>query len=151
MLRLLHFLCAVFGRRFIKMNFRILSQLTSGSDVLRTLGATVGEKSHIYSDICVYNLIDFGCENLRIGSHVYIGPRCTFDLTAPITIEDHVSVSAQVTFITHLDVGSGPLKQRVPRKEGPIIVKQGAWLGVNSTVLHDVTIGEEAMIGAMTL
>ena len=151
MLKIVHLLQALLGRSFIKMNFRILSQLTSGSDVLRALGATVGERTHIYSDICVYNLDNYGCENLRIGSNVYVGPRCLFDLTSPITIEDEVSVSAQVSFITHLDVGSGPLKQKVPRKQGPIVVKRGAWLGVNTTVLHEVTIGENAMIGAMTL
>jgi acetyltransferase-like isoleucine patch superfamily enzyme len=93
----------------------------------------------------------YSCRNLSIGSNVYIGPRCLFDLTSKITIEGDVSISAQVSFITHLDVGNQPLKKKVPRKEGPIIVNKGAWVGVNSTVLHGVTIGEYAMVGAMSL
>lgn len=147
----LYFVRAVFGKAFIKMNFRFWSQLASTCSVLRVLGATVGTNTHIYSDICVYNMDGYSCRNLSIGSNVYIGPRCLFDLTSKITIEGDVSISAQVSFITHLDVGNQPLKKKVPRKEGPIIVNKGAWVGVNSTVLHGVTIGEYAMVGAMSL
>lgn len=147
----LYFVWAVFGRAFVKMYFRFWSQLASTRSVLQVLGATVGTNTHIYSDICVYNLDNYSCNNLSIGSNVYIGPRCLFDLTAKITIEDDVSISAQVSFITHLDVGNQPLKKRVPRQEGPITVNRGAWVGVNSTVLHGVTIGEYAMVGAMSL
>jgi acetyltransferase-like isoleucine patch superfamily enzyme len=142
---------AILGNGFIKMNFHRFSQFTSACDVLRLMGASVGERTHIYSDICIYNLAQGDCRHLTIGSNVYTGPRCVFDLTAPITIEDYASVSAQVSFITHLDVGDGPLKGMVPRQEGAITVKRGAWIGVNSTVLHNVTIGESAMVGAMSL
>ena len=147
----LYFIRAVFGKALIKMNFRFWSQLASTCAVLRVLGATVGKHTHIYSDICVYNLEGYGCRNLSIGSNVYIGPRCLFDLTSKVTIEDDVSISAQVSFITHLDVGNQPLKKKVPREEGPITVNKSAWVGVNSTVLHNVTIGEGAMVGAMSL
>jgi acetyltransferase-like isoleucine patch superfamily enzyme len=82
---------------------------------------------------------------------VYIGPRCVFDLTSKITIEDDAAISAQVSFVTHLDVGNQPLKQKVPRIEGTITVKRGAWIGVNSTILQNVEIGEFAMVGAMSL
>src|SRR5438309_9805575 len=133
MLLLVHFCRFVFGKAFIKMNFRILSQLVSASNVLRTLGATVGKGTHIYSDICIYNMDNWDCSNLNIGSNVYIGPRCLFDLTSKVTIEDDVSISAQVSFITHLDVGNQPLKEKVPREEGAVTVKRGAWIGVNTT------------------
>jgi acetyltransferase-like isoleucine patch superfamily enzyme len=151
MLGLLMGIRFVLGKSFIKMNFQILSQLASAAAVLRALGASVGTRTHIHSDICVYNLNQWSCRNLKIGSNVYIGPRCLFDLTSPITIEDDVSVSAQVSFITHLDVGNQPLKARVPRREGPILLKSGAWVGVNTTILQDVTIGEYAMVGALSL
>ena len=148
LLRLIRLIC---GKAVIKANLRIFSQLTSTCEVLKVLGATVGENTHIYSDICVYNMKDWNCSNLKIGSNVYIGPRCTFDLTSQITIEDDVAISAQVTFVTHLDVGNQPLKQKVPRTEGAIIVRRGAWVGVNTTILQNVEIGEFAMVGAMSL
>lgn len=141
----------LFGRAVITMNFHRLSQLGTTANVLRVLGARVGNNTHIYADIRVYNGTRRGCENLTIGSNVYIGPECLFDLTGAIEIEDNVSVSARVTFITHLDVGSGVLKQSVPREEGGIAVRRGAWVGVNSTILANVTIGENAMVGAMSL
>lgn len=147
----LHFCRLVLGKAFIQMNFRVLSQLATASNVLRVLGATVGTNTHIYSDIRIYNSKSRSCRNLNIGSNVYIGPRCLFDLTSEITIEDDVSVSAQVSFITHLDVGNQPLKKIVPRKEGAIRVRTGAWIGVNTTILDNVTIGEGAMVGAMSL
>jgi acetyltransferase-like isoleucine patch superfamily enzyme len=139
------------GKAFIKMNFHVLSQLTSASSVLRVLGASVGSGTHIPSDICIDNAASYSCQNLTIGSNVYIGPRCLFDLTSKIVIEDDAAISAQVTFVTHLDVGDQPLKEKAPRREGPITVKRGAWVGVNTTILHDVTIGEFAMVGAMSL
>ena len=133
------------------MNFRILSQLASANSVLRVLGASVGKCTHIPADICVYNLDHNSCHKLKIGSNVYIGPRCLFDLTSSIVIEDDVAISAQVSFITHLDVGNQPLKQRISRREGPILVKRGAWVGVNTTILDNVIIGEFAAVGAMSL
>lgn len=142
---------AACGPAVIKMNFHLLSQLISASEVLRILGATVGERTHIPADLCIYNLDRWSCHNLRIGSNVYIGPRCIFDLTAPIAIADDVAISAQVSLITHLDVGNQPLKQVCPRREGPIRIDRGAWIGAGTTVLHDVTVGEFAMVGAMSL
>jgi acetyltransferase-like isoleucine patch superfamily enzyme len=151
MVPFLKLLRVLFGRAFIKMNFRLLSQLASASNVLRVLGATVGDNTRIHSDICIFNLHRYGCENLTIGSNVYVGPRCLFDLTSSIVIEDDAAISAQVSFVTHLDVGNQPLKKQVPRREGPITVKRGAWIGVNTTILHDVTVGEQAVVGAMSL
>ena len=151
MVWVLYLIRSAFGKSFIKMNFRILSQLASANSVLRVLGASVGKCTHIPADICVYNLDHNSCHKLKIGSNVYIGPRCLFDLTSSIVIEDDVAISAQVSFITHLDVGNQPLKQRIPRREGPILVKRGAWVGVNTTILDNVIIGEFAAVGAMSL
>jgi len=133
------------------MQFRLFSQLVSACNVLRILGATVGPRTSIASDICIQNAINRRCNNLSIGANVYIGPRCLFDLASKIIIEDDVVVSAQVSFVTHADVDNRPLRRIFPRREGPIIVQKGAWLGVNTTVLHGVTIGGCAMIGAMSL
>lgn len=149
----------LFGRKLIKMQFRFFSQLVSTANVLRILGATVGPHTSIASDICIQNAKNSRCDNLSIGANVYIGPRCLFDLASKIIIEDDVVVSAQVSFvthaqfsfITHADIGNMTLRHIFPRREGPITVQKGAWLGVNTTVLHGVTISKCAMIGAMSL
>lgn len=148
LLRLIRLIC---GKAIIRANLRILSQLTSTGKVLKVLGANVGENTSIFTDICVYNGKNSSCSNLTIGSNVSIGPRCVFDLSSKITIEDDAAISAQVSFITHLDVGNQPLRQKAPRTEGAITVKRGAWIGVNTTILQNVDIGEFAMVGAMSL
>ena len=133
------------------MQFRLFAQLVSAGKVLQILGATVGPRTSIASDICIQTEPDARCDNLSIGTNVYIGPRCLFDLSSKITIEDDVGVAAQVSFVTHVDVGNSPLRCIFPRREGPITVQKGAWLGVNTTILYGVTIGRCAMIGAMSL
>jgi acetyltransferase-like isoleucine patch superfamily enzyme len=141
----------VFGGAFIKMQFQLFSQLVSAANVLRILGATVGPRTSIASSICVQNTKDGKCDNLQIGKNVTIADRCLLDLASNIIIEDDVSIAAQVSFVTHADVGNTPLRHIFPRREGPITVQKGAWLGVNTTVLYGVTIGRCAMIGAMSL
>ena len=151
MVWVLYLIRFVFGKSFIKMNFTFLSKLVSAANVLRILGATVGSGARISSDIRVYNFDGRFCRNLTIGANVFIGPGCLFDLNSKVTIEDDVSVGPQVAFITHLDVGRQPLQSLIPKREGDITVRRGAWIGVNTTVLHGVTIGEFAMVGAMSL
>jgi acetyltransferase-like isoleucine patch superfamily enzyme len=133
------------------MQFRLFSQLVSARKVLQILGATVGPNTSIASDIRIWNANYRRCDNLLIGANVFIGPRCLFDLASKIIIEDDVVVSAQVSFVTHADVDNRPLRRIFPRREGPITVQKGAWLGVNTTILYGVTIGRCAMIGAMSL
>ena len=138
-------------RSFVLLRFNILARWLGASTVLRILGAEVGQDTTIAPDIRIQNAQRSRCSNLHIGRHVYIGPRCLFELASEITIEDDAALSADVSIITHADVGNRPLKGRFPRKEGPVVIRKGAWLGVTTTVLHGVEIGEYAAIGAMSL
>lgn len=138
-------------RSFVLLRFHILARWLGAATVLRLLGADVGRDTRIAPDIRIQNALCGRCSNLHIGRHVYIGPRCLFELASEITIGDDVALSADVSIITHADVGNRPLKERFPRKEGPVIIRKGAWLGVTTTVLHGVEIGEYAAIGAMSL
>jgi galactoside O-acetyltransferase len=141
----------VFGRRYILLRINEYSRWIGAVSILRILGASVGEGTHIEPGVRIQNARGGRCSNLRIGEHVYIGPECLFELASCITIEDYVVISARTTFVTHADVGDRPLKHRFPRKEGPIRVGKGTWVGVNTTVLHGVSIGEYTVIGAMSL
>jgi acetyltransferase-like isoleucine patch superfamily enzyme len=88
---------------------------------------------------------------LTIGSHVHIGTGVLIDLADRVTIEDYATLSMGANLITHIDVGPGPLSKRRPRKQGPVVIGRGAYLGVNATVLHGVTVGAEATLGAHAL
>ncbi len=118
--------------------------------LLREYGATVGERATIYGPLHVMNAAgDFS--NLTIGHDVYIGTDVLIDLADRVTIGDYVSLGMRSNLITSFDVGAGPLKERRARKQGPIVIGAGAYVGTNVTVLHGVTIGEQATIGAHCL
>lgn len=127
-----------------------LRQAIDCAPILREYGAQLGADPSIHGPLYIMNAQgDFS--SLTIGDHVYIGPDVLIDLADTVTIGDHVSVVARTTLITHLDVGEGPLKARRPRKHGPVVLEAGAYIGAGVTVLHGVTIGREATIGAHCL
>lgn len=127
-----------------------LRQAIDCAPILREYGATVGSAPSIHGPLHIMNAAgDFSA--LRIGDNVYIGPDVLIDLADTVTIGNHVSIVARSNLITHIDVGEGPLKERRPRKHGPVVIEDGAYLGAAVTVLHGVTIGREATIGAHCL
>jgi maltose O-acetyltransferase len=78
---------------------------------------------------------------LRIGSYCGFNDGCVFDLMAPITIGDHVSVGHEVRFLTTLGAQG-------KATAAPIRIGDGVWLGARSTILGGVTVGDGTVIGA---
>jgi maltose O-acetyltransferase len=78
---------------------------------------------------------------LRIGAYCGFNDGCVFDLSAPITIGDHVSVGHEVRFLT-------TLHQENIETVAPITVGDGVWLGTRCTLMGGVTIGAGTVIGA---
>ena len=147
----LYLIRIIIGRRYILYRLDKYSYFVGTDGVLKILGASVGEHTHIDPGIRIQNAIGGKCTNFQIGNHVYIGPGCLFDLASSIKIEDEAALSAQVSLVTHADVADRPLSVYFPRKEGPIVIGRGSWIGVNTTILHGVTIGQCSVIGAMSL
>jgi maltose O-acetyltransferase len=86
-------------------------------------------------------------ERIQLGSHVMIGPQCTFGALSPIRIGDRVRFSKGVTVETAgLDFSGGV--PPYPHNSKPITIERGAWIGARSLILGGVTIGEYAVIGA---
>ena len=118
--------------------------------ILREYGATVGDRVMFPGPITVVNAArDFS--NLSIGNDCHIGAETLFDLAERISIEDFATLSMRTTLITHIDAGPGPLSVRRPRKTGPVRIGRGAYLGAGATVLHGVSVGAEATVGAHAL
>jgi maltose O-acetyltransferase len=78
---------------------------------------------------------------LRIGAYCGLNDGCVFDLAAPVTIGDHVSVGHEVRFFTTSREGNG-------ETAAPITVGEGAWLGARCTLLAGVTVGAGSVVGA---
>lgn len=112
-------------------------------------GTKVWHFSHIQNGAVIGENCTFG-QNVNVGSEVKIGNSCKIQNNVSIyngvTLEDHVFCGPSCVFTNDL----------TPRAEFPkgsdhrvrTLVKQGASIGANATIVCGVTIGEYAMIGA---
>ncbi len=82
---------------------------------------------------------------LAIGSFCGLNEGCEFDLSAPVTIGNHVSVGHEVRFITTATVG------KVRDTRLPITIGDGVWLGARRTITAGVTIGADSVSWRRTL
>ena len=98
-------------------------------------GAVIGENCNICFNVFIEN-------DVTIGNNVII--KSGVQLWDGITFEDNVFVGPNVTFTNDLKPRSG---QRL-LNFFKTVVKKGASIGANSTILCGITIGEYAMIGA---
>lgn len=106
----------------------------------------------------------YGCEigdETKIGAFVeiqknaYVGKRCKISshtfICEGVTIEDNVFVGHSVAFINDIyprATTDGQLQTEADWKVDKTLVKKGASIGSGSTILANVTIGENAIIGA---
>ena len=121
---------------------------------LRKYGARIGERVQIHSPLIIHNASAEPGKHyahLVIRDDCYFGREVFFDLKDEIRIEECVTVSMRVTFITHTDVGKSPVAQRMPPSCAPIVLQRGAYVGAGAMILQGVEIGEEAVIGAGAL
>lgn len=97
--------------------------------------AKIGENCNINCQVFIENDVTIG-DNVTIKSGVQIWDG--------ITLEDDVFIGPNVTFINDLK----PRSKMYPESFVKTLIKKGASVGANSTILGGVTIGENAMIGA---
>ena len=116
---------------------------------LRALGSTIGEGSLIH-DITLFNLYRTGFPGLIIGRKCFIGDQCLIDLAERVELEDEVTFAERVTVLTHTNVGYAdhPLQEFFPAFSAPVVVKRGAFIGTNATLMPGITVGECAFVAA---
>lgn len=119
---------------------------------LRSFGARIGADVRFQSPLTIHNsgkIRGRYYENLQVGHHCYLGRELFLDLQDRIVIEDQVTVSHRVMILTHTDAGDSPLKDEFMRTEqAPVIIRRGAYIGANVTILQGVEIGESSVVGA---
>jgi UDP-2-acetamido-3-amino-2,3-dideoxy-glucuronate N-acetyltransferase len=117
-------------------------------------------------NVKIHNFVNlYGCEigdNSKIGVFVEIqkdakvGKHCKISshtfICEGVTIEDNVFIGHSVVFINdtypRATNSNGGLQTKEDWKVEPILVKNGASIGSNCTILGNVTIGENAIVGA---
>ncbi|MEN4644434.1 WxcM-like domain-containing protein [Pantoea agglomerans] len=98
-------------------------------------GAVVGAECNICDGVFIEN-------DVKIGDRVTL--KCGVQIWDGITLEDDVFVGPNVTFTND----KFPRSKVYPDEFLGTLVKRGASLGANSTILPGITIGANAMVGA---
>ena len=126
----------------------------------------IAENVKLGRNVKLYNFVNaYGCEigdDTQIGAFVEIqknariGARCKISshsfVCEGVTIEDEVFVGHGVMFINDPDpratTGGGELQRDADWQCIPTLVKRGASIGSNATILCGITIGANALVGA---
>ncbi|HOX01344.1 MAG TPA: WxcM-like domain-containing protein [Candidatus Paceibacterota bacterium] len=98
-------------------------------------GARVGEDCNICDHVFIEN-------DVAVGDRVTI--KCGVQLWDAVVLEDDVFVGPNATFTND----RFPRSRRHPPAYLPTVVRSGASIGANATILAGITIGRNAMVGA---
>ena len=113
------------------------------SKFINLYGCSIGDNTKIGAFVEIQKNAIIG-ENCKISSHTFI--------CEGVTIEDNVFIGHNVAFINdtypRATAQDGKLQTEADWKVEPTLVKKGASIGSGSTILSNVTIGENALVGA---
>lgn len=117
-------------------------------------GALIGDDTRIWHwvHICAKAVIGSSCslgQNVFIGNHVLIGNNVKIQNNVSVydavTLEDDVFCGPSMVFTNVYNPRSAIVRKTEYK---PTLVKKGATLGANCTIVCGVTIGQYAFIGA---
>ena len=113
------------------------------SKFINLYGCAVGDNTKIGAFVEVQKNASIG-RNCKISSHTFI--------CEGVSIEDDVFIGHNVTFVNdkypRATSKGGGLQTEADWKVEPTVVKKGASIGSGATILGNVTIGENAIVGA---
>ena len=113
------------------------------SKFINLYGCEIGDNTKIGSFVEIQKNATVG-KNCKISSHTFV--------CEGVTIEDRVFIGHNVAFINdsfpRAATSEGQLQTEADWKVEKTIVKAGASIGSGSTILCNVTIGENALVGA---
>ncbi len=158
-MKVVYFLFRVWARIFAAIyggegvNIPLMFMPTQAiAPTLRAFGARIGASVRFRSPLVIHNSRPERrryYENLQVGNDCYLGRELFLDLQDEIVIEDQVTISHRVMILTHTDAGNSPLKDEVVNTEqSPVVIRRGAYVGANVTILQGVEIGELSIVGA---
>lgn len=117
-------------------------------------GAQIGEGTHVwhFAHVCAGAVIGAKCslgQNVFIGNDVLIGNNVKIQNNVSVydavTIQDDVFCGPSMVFTNVYNPRSAVVRKNEYRKT---LIKKGATLGANSTIVCGVTVGEYAFVGA---
>jgi acetyltransferase-like isoleucine patch superfamily enzyme len=127
---------------------RIAPDVELGEDVkiyafANLYGCKIGDETKIGAFVEIQKSVVIG-SRVKISSHTFI--------CEGVTIEDEVFIGHGVAFINdkypRATTASGALQTEEDWDCSPTLIKKGASIGSNATILSGLTVGENALIGA---
>lgn len=97
---------------------------------------------------CYNNVLIIG--DVSVGKNTWIGPNVVLDGSGGLQIGDYVSVSAGVQIYTHDTVNWSTSMGVAEISRMPTKIGNGVYLGPNSVIQQGVSIGDRAVVGAMS-
>ena len=137
-----------FTEEYLRENFIRLNDVVLGRDVkvfsfVNAYGCEIGDESRVGAFVEIQKGVKIG-RRCKISSHSF--------LCEGVTVEDNVFIGHGVMFTndkypcaTNED---GSPQSKADWSVVPIMIKKGASIGSNATILAGVTVGENAMVGA---
>ncbi|NMB51037.1 acyltransferase [Methanoculleus sp. 10] len=128
--------------------YSIINNVTSGEgtsikDLVNLYGCDIGKNCKIDSFVYIEGNVKIG-DNCKIRAFTFI--------PSGVTIEDNVFIGPCVVFTNDKFPRStnenGELKKERDWKLEQTVVKRGASIGANSTIIGPVSIGKGSMVGA---
>jgi len=89
-----------------------------------------------------YNWVVQNKEGLKLGYRTDIGTFTYINAAAGVVIEDEVQIGSHCSIYSI---------STIDEKEAPVILKKNCRIGSHSVILPGVTVGENTVIGAMSL
>ncbi|MGC1163067.1 MAG: acyltransferase [Candidatus Sulfotelmatobacter sp.] len=120
-----------------------LGQNVKLSKFINLYGCEIGDESKIGAFVEIQKNVSVG-KRCKISSHTFI--------CEGVTVEDNVFVGHGVMFINdsypRATAADGNLQTEADWKVEQTIVKKGASIGSGATILSNISIGENAIVGA---
>jgi len=103
-----------------------------------------GEGTSVYDNVLVLG-------HVKVGRHTWVGPNVILDGRGNLTIGDYVSISAGVQIYTHDTVNWSTSLGRDAMDVKPTNIGDGVYIGPGAIIQMGVSIGDRAVIGALSL
>jgi UDP-2-acetamido-3-amino-2,3-dideoxy-glucuronate N-acetyltransferase len=141
-------MATTFTDEYLKGNFIRLSGVTLGDGVkiysfVNAYGCSIGDESRIGAFVEIQKGVSIG-KRCKVSSHTFI--------CEGVVVEDEVFIGHGVMFTNDLfpraTNDDGSPQSETDWSVVPTVVKRGASIGSNATILAGITIGERAMVGA---
>lgn len=114
--------------------------------LLNLLGSHVAESARIVSSVKF-----LGVKNISIGDDTFIGHEAMIIGTdkSIVTIGAYCDISSRVTIVTGThEVDLEGLHVAGKGTGADIVIEDGVWIGINSTILPGVKIGKKSIVAA---